>query len=138
MPPDKHLVFVYGTLKRGGCNHYRLHGATFVAQARTVANYPLVIKGLPYLFDVPGVGVRVKGEVFLVSNATLRSLDMLEGHPYFYRRRFTTVMPLSGEVADTTLRVQAYFVSHQYIDKASQQAIANNMQSYPNNFDALS
>lgn len=138
MPPDKHLVFVYGTLKRGGRNHYWLNGATFVAQARTVANYPLVINGLPYLFDVPGVGVRIKGEVFLVSNATLRSLDMLEGHPFFYRRRFTTVLPLSGEVADTTLRVQAYFVSYQYLDKAGQQAVANNMQSYPNNFDALS
>ena len=103
-----------------------------------MSDYPLVINGLPYLFDVPGVGVRVKGEVFRVSNATLSSLDMLEGHPHFYRRRFTTVLPLSGEVADKALRVQAYFLSYSYLDKAQQRAIAASMSSYPNNFDALS
>ena len=33
MIPDSQLVFVYGTLRRGGSNHFRLAAAEFVSEA---------------------------------------------------------------------------------------------------------
>lgn len=60
----KHLVFVYGTLKRGEPNHSYLQVkdngyAKFVSQAKTVEKYPLVIASkynIPFLLYNPGVG----------------------------------------------------------------------------------
>lgn len=82
-------VFVYGTLKRGKHNHRLLDhgGALFVTEAYTADRYPLLVDGLPYLFDRPGEGHRVKGELYVVDNGTFARLDQLEGHPRFYERK---------------------------------------------------
>lgn len=78
-----HRVFVYGTLKRGFPYHATgLAGQTFVGRCRTRDAFPLVIGGpwfSPILIAEPGVGRRVLGEVFSVDDATLESLDRLEG-----------------------------------------------------------
>jgi gamma-glutamylaminecyclotransferase len=82
-------VFVYGTLKRGHHNHRLLDhaGATFVREARTARKFPLIVDGLPFLYDRPGEGHSVRGELYLVDAPTLERLDRLEGHPRFYKRR---------------------------------------------------
>ncbi len=58
-----HLVFVYGTLKRGQPNFSVMKSsagqAEFVAEGQTAEKYPLVIASrynIPYLLDKPGIG----------------------------------------------------------------------------------
>lgn len=74
------LVFVYGTLKRGGANHQCLHGQKFLGDARTVAGFTLYTLGdYPGMVRVAGDTVGVTGELWLVNDAGLTELDRLEG-----------------------------------------------------------
>ena len=68
-----HLVFVYGTLKRGEPNHHWMQEsdddgrAEFVGSGRTETRYPLVIASkynIPFLLNLPGTGKQVRGEVY--------------------------------------------------------------------------
>lgn len=90
------LVFVYGTLKRGRGNHYRLTGAEFIGPAETRGRHRLFVSGLPFLVEGtrenPGKH-RVKGELYHVDADTMAGLDRLEGHPHFYERRLVRVTP---------------------------------------------
>lgn len=103
-PLDKTpLVAVYGTLKRGFGNHRVLQdaGGEFVAIARSVTPFPLVVSGLPYLLDRPGEGYQVEVELYRVSTLEgLRRLDRLEGHPDFYRRRVEAFKQEDGTAVD--------------------------------------
>lgn len=96
-----HRVFVYGTLKRGFPNHHFMNGATFVGTGATVEAYPLVVGGqffTPYLLPEPGVGQRIRGELWDVPDAMLPALDDLESvHlPNGYRRQQITIEPDGG------------------------------------------
>ena len=81
---SSHHVFVYGTLKRGFPNHATLAeqpGAAFIAMARTVERFPLVVQGQwfsPAMLPEPGEGERVTGELWRVDEAGLAALDRLE------------------------------------------------------------
>lgn len=73
------LLFVYGTLKRGGCNHALIAGQKFVAEARTLPVFRMFDLG-----GYPGIahanpGLRVAGELWHVSTECLARLDALEG-----------------------------------------------------------
>lgn len=78
--PGHSLIFVYGTLKRGGSNHAFLTGQNFIQSARTVPGYSLV-----HLRDFPGMisddtdQAGVAGEIWKVDAACLEKLDDLEG-----------------------------------------------------------
>lgn len=82
-----HLVFFYGTLKRGEPNEHILqnpgHGfVKFIAKARTLRKFPLTIGSeynTPYLLFKPGLGHRISGEVFEVEK--LAVLDHFEDYP---------------------------------------------------------
>ncbi len=80
MNEDRELVFVYGTLRCGGSNHFRMAGAEFVESG--------VLRGRLYRIDwYPGLvldasGDEVSGEVFSVDRKTLAALDEFEGHEY--------------------------------------------------------
>lgn len=96
-----HLVFVYGTLKRGFPNHHYMTTARFVGRGRTVERYPLVVGGRyfsPSLFPEPGTGKRIAGELWEVDDATLARLDDLETVHLAtgYRREKTPVEPVEG------------------------------------------
>lgn len=81
----KTRVFVYGTLMRGEVNHHLLAHASFVCEALTMGAYQLHDLGaFPAL--VAGSAGQVAGEVYLLDAASLARLDLLEGHPSFYRR----------------------------------------------------
>uniref|UniRef100_A0A3P9JAT3 Gamma-glutamylaminecyclotransferase n=1 Tax=Oryzias latipes TaxID=8090 RepID=A0A3P9JAT3_ORYLA len=95
-------VFVYGTLKRGQPNHYRMLDATngkaeFLATALTTQRYPLVIAteyNIPFLLNLPGQGQRVRGEIYEVDERMLAFLDAFESVPSMYQR---TVVDLEVE-----------------------------------------
>ncbi len=78
-------VFTYGTLMRGEANHRLLRGSLFVGVAKTVRGFGLFDHGhFPAMVRM-GDGV-VAGEVFEITDETLRALDRLEGYPTLYGR----------------------------------------------------
>tara|TARA_R110001583_G_scaffold94255_5_gene237682 strand:+ start:1049 stop:1429 length:381 start_codon:yes stop_codon:yes gene_type:complete len=81
-----HKVFVYGTLKKGGSNHYFLKGSMFLRETilKDHSIYAPSMYGFPLLLE--DKGGKVHGEVYKVNDITLRSLDMLESEGYLYNR----------------------------------------------------
>ncbi|XP_041637540.1 gamma-glutamylaminecyclotransferase-like [Cheilinus undulatus] len=87
-------VFVYGTLKKGQPNNYRMFDlsngkAEFLASAHTTQKYPLVIAGkynIPFLLNLPGQGHQVQGEIYKVDDQMLDFLDDFESCPEMYQR----------------------------------------------------
>jgi gamma-glutamylcyclotransferase (GGCT)/AIG2-like uncharacterized protein YtfP len=80
MIPSACGVFVYGTLRRGGSNHFRMQGAEFVTAA--------TVRGRLYGIDwYPGLvlddsGDEVTGEIYQVPAGLLLELDAFEGPEY--------------------------------------------------------
>jgi gamma-glutamylcyclotransferase (GGCT)/AIG2-like uncharacterized protein YtfP len=81
-----HFVFFYGSLKRGHYNHGRLAAARFVCDAKTAPEYRLFDVGYYPAMVEDRAGISIQGEIYEVDDATLASLDRLEGHPDYYRR----------------------------------------------------
>ena len=77
MPATAQTVFVYGTLRRGGSNHFRLAGADFIASA-TVAGRLYHIDWYPGLV-LDDAGDEIHGEVYSVGPELLADLDVFEG-----------------------------------------------------------
>ena len=114
--PPLERVFVYGTLKRGFCNHALLDEAEFIGEATTVARFGFYlgaddcapeVEEIPYLYRHPRVtdeAMSVHGEVWEISPSILRQLDRLEGHPDWYRRESIQVQINS----EALMAVQAY------------------------------
>lgn len=94
--PLMQAVFVYGTLRRGGSNHFRMAGAEFISTG--------TIRGRMYRIDwYPGLvldsgGGEIRGDLYLVSREQLEVLDRFEGlsageiQGSEYRRVQTTVV----------------------------------------------
>ncbi len=99
------LVFLYGTLKRGGCNHPLLAGQEFCGPGRTAPGFALyVLDGYPGMVPEEGDASGVNGEVWSVEDACLRALDELEGTAEgLYRRE-----PVPMEAPFSERRVEAY------------------------------
>lgn len=72
----RELVFVYGTLRCGGSNHFRMFGADAVAEG-FVAGRIYRISWYPGL--VLGGEGEVKGEIYSVDADLLKALDAFEG-----------------------------------------------------------
>jgi len=106
-PGGGHLVFVYGTLKRGFPNHFFLGRASFVGSGWTVECFALYVDEYPGVFRDEQVS-RVQGEVYAVSDAMLARLDVLEDHPALYRREQTDVALDDGRVVNAWI----YFYPH--------------------------
>ena len=78
----EHLVFVYGTLKRGASNHAQLAGQRLVGPARLAPGHALYSLGeYPGLVAEPASADRVRGEIWAVDDACLARLDTFEGVP---------------------------------------------------------
>ena len=98
------LIFVYGTLKRGGSNHGFLHDQRFVGEARTPPGFRLFeITGYPGMVPVPDDREGVTGEVWSVDAACLRQLDELEGlaEGLYRREPIALLPPFDGQAAET-------------------------------------
>jgi gamma-glutamylcyclotransferase (GGCT)/AIG2-like uncharacterized protein YtfP len=80
------LLFVYGTLRRGGSHHAELRDARFAGRARTQSRYDLVdLGGYPALLE--GGTSAVSGELYEVDDALLVELDRFEEVPALYERK---------------------------------------------------
>ncbi|QJE95292.1 gamma-glutamylcyclotransferase family protein [Luteolibacter luteus] len=74
---SKELVFVYGTLRHGGSNAFRMEGADFVSRGRVEGSL-YVISWYPGLVTGRDLGW-VSGDVFRVGADQMRALDEFEG-----------------------------------------------------------
>ncbi|KFM65303.1 Gamma-glutamylaminecyclotransferase, partial [Stegodyphus mimosarum] len=105
MALKSHLVFVYGTLKKGEPNFDLLKSATkgeaiYKGKARTVKKWPLVIASrfnIPFLLYQEDVGKHVIGELYQVDDSMLTELDILECHPKYYTRMIESVELITNE-----------------------------------------
>lgn len=108
---DWELVFVYGTLRRGGSNAFLMDGAEFVGRGR-VEGKLYAISWYPGLVLERDMGW-VTGEVYRVSQEQLRALDEfegisaneIEGAEY---RRVGAAVALEGMPYDDTLNCNAF------------------------------
>lgn len=89
-------VFVYGTLRRGGSNHFRMAGAEFVSAA-TVCGRLYRIDRYPGLV-MDAEGDEIPGEMYAVDADRMTELDEFEGDEY--RRVSATVRTNTGETVD--------------------------------------
>jgi gamma-glutamylcyclotransferase (GGCT)/AIG2-like uncharacterized protein YtfP len=74
---ERFRVFVYGTLRRNGSNHFRMEGGSFLGEA-TVRGRLYKIDWYPGLVLDPA-GDPIPGEIFEVSPEQLAALDEFEG-----------------------------------------------------------
>ena len=103
-----HLLFVYGSLKRGEHNQHHLGAAaTFLGEARSVPGYRLFDLGsYPGLVAWPDDRDGVTGEVWSVDDATLAHLDDFESlGEGLYRREPIRLQP---PFADRAVETYAY------------------------------
>ncbi|WP_096188768.1 gamma-glutamylcyclotransferase [Evansella halocellulosilytica] len=98
---NKHLLFVYGTLRKHCTNHHFLKGATLVAeQARTKGELYDTESGYPALrFNGHE---NVYGELYEVDDILLASIDMLEGYEQWrdenlYERTISSIRSDRGD-----------------------------------------
>ena len=96
----KHLLFVYGSLKRGFSNHRHISHAVFVGECQTEPRYRLLVFGSYPALAADG-DQEIHGELFLVDAATLADLDAFEGDAY----RRHAVSLADGRTAESYLLV---------------------------------
>ena len=102
---NQNLIFVYGTLKRGGKYHHYLIDQKFVSTGRTTAEYTLYQSaGYPAMVRDGTDSEGVLGELWSVSTGCLEKLDQLEGvHEKLYVRTSVSLAP-----PHTHLKVETY------------------------------
>lgn len=107
MTNSSHLVFVYGTLKRGGGLHRALRESEFVGSAVTLGFAMYDLGAFPGI--VPHrLGSSVHGELYKVTDETLGDLDRIEGVPTLYSREIIEVYFRSERCEGVQPGVQVY------------------------------
>lgn len=95
-----HLVFVYGTLKRGMINHALIASSRFLGPAATIERFRIIADSFPVLLRCAD-GRPVAGELYEVTTETRQRLDHLErvreDGGGSYERRATEVRYRDGE-----------------------------------------
>jgi len=92
----EHLIFVYGTLRKGFGNHHLLENAEFLGTGRTKEKYKMTANGIPFVSKSEPVSYII-GEVYEVDKKTLKRLDRLEGHPDWYKREKVKIILETGK-----------------------------------------
>lgn len=84
----KHLLAVYGTLRKGYGNYASyLQTATYLGTVTTLEKYRLVVIDYPCLLPFNGEGHQVMVDLFDIDASTLKKIDALEEHPTVYQRK---------------------------------------------------
>ena len=80
-------VFVYGSLKKGYGNHRLLTTSKLLGEHTTEPAYSMFSMGsFPFVETNGETGI--KGEVYEVNEDVFSTLDILEGYPTFYDRKY--------------------------------------------------
>lgn len=99
---NKHLVFVYGTLKKGFYNNPYLVYAKYLGEFETSeANYRMIDLGsFPGVVKMSGDETEgyIAGELYEVDDNTLKSLDVLEGNGQLYNRALVDIADSDGPI----------------------------------------
>ena len=104
------LIFVYGTLKRGGSNHHLMAGQQFLGEARTPPGFRLYeLGGHPGMIVKSDDRTGVTGEVWSVDDACLTQLDILEGlvEGIYRRVPIKLLPPFADQSTETYLYAQS-------------------------------
>ncbi len=105
----RQLVFVYGTLKRGGSNHHWLAQAIYMGEGISCERYALYQGADPWPYMVEDqTCYPVQGELYAVMQNELALLDELEECPQLYVRKQIGVQMATGAV----IQPWAYFSVH--------------------------
>jgi gamma-glutamylcyclotransferase (GGCT)/AIG2-like uncharacterized protein YtfP len=101
-------LFVFGTLRRGECNHRCISGSYDRWLPATLRNFTRVLTTHGFPGIVPSPGDEVTGEVFFICPTlfaeTLNRCDLLEGITLgqlvgtYYRRAQVTVETIEGKL----------------------------------------
>ncbi len=97
MSAHRYLIFIYGTLRRGGRAHHLMQGAEFHATG-SIPGRLVHVDQYPGL--IPCDDEQVMGELYLVGDQLLNELDRYEGcleSPPHYIRQETVVTLENGE-----------------------------------------
>ena len=107
----KHLVAVYGTLRKGFHNHHLMRSANLMDSGNTVDQYAMVAEGIPYVNSEARVdGHNIAVEVYAVDDQELMDMDRLENHPNWYTRKQVPIL------LDNGLTVNAWLYFNDTVD----------------------
>lgn len=126
--PQKYMVFVYGSLKRGFGNHGLLVGSKFLGVTDTVHHvYRMHSLGsFPAVVDTEeqhdNEAHAITGELYEVDFGTLKRLDMLEGNGCMYTRRLTSVYGTVGDIVEAWM----YIMPSSSINESGPQYLVTN------------
>ncbi|XP_062145686.1 putative gamma-glutamylcyclotransferase At3g02910 [Alnus glutinosa] len=118
-----HVIFTYGTLKRGFPNYHLMQSlidqndAVFLGPHMTLHAYPLVCgaHGIPFLINLPGSGFRVTGDLYSVSTRGLVRVDELEGTRLgHYERLPVQVIHTNAPDGVVPVQADAYFAHRSF------------------------
>lgn len=99
MNGDRFLLFVYGTLMRGGVRQRVLSGQNFLGEARTCPLYALYDLGAyPGLVQCANDGRSIHGELYEVATTLIERLDHIEGAPSLFRLEPVHIEDHPGDV----------------------------------------
>lgn len=101
-------LFVFGSLKKGFSNHWRMGASRFVGNGTTLLSYPLIVttRYSPHLLKLPDFGTTVEGEIYDVYPSTLKKLDDFEKG----RKRAPTLI-INHDAKGKVEQIDAYFSS---------------------------
>jgi len=118
-----HLVFVYGSLKRGFWNHHLLADADFIGTGRTFNKYAMHFNGVPLVNKNRQVS-QIQGELYQVDYNILKKLDRLERHPNWYIREQVAVIVDNADNNEVIYSAWIYFNS----DKSGSLILSGNFE----------
>ena len=113
-----HPVFVFGTLKEGFPNAGTNNGSRVAGEFLTNNRYPLYLVGerySPWLVLSEGEGFQIRGQVFMVDEATLSDMDRLERihEADGYRR---VQMPVFSESTNEEIQIFVYVKPPEHLE----------------------
>ncbi len=89
---QQNLIFVYGSLRNGHCNHHLLKDAYCFGIGSTEGSFAMyLVSGYPYV-TASESRYPIVGELYGIDDDTLKLLDRMEGHPRYYERREIPVL----------------------------------------------
>jgi gamma-glutamylaminecyclotransferase len=101
----KHLIAVYGTLKKGFGNHRLLVNSKFIGSYVTESKHVMINHGIPEASPKWDIGKQLSVELYEVNDKVLEDLDSLEGSPDWYYRYPVKLIGYDGIVEMYVSRV---------------------------------